>query len=85
VPRVELFVAAGCHLCEPARSLVERVCARHGLEPVVTDIAGDPALEEAYRERLPVLEVDGEVLATYFLHADRLDAVLAAGDGSLGG
>ena len=36
------------------------------------DITGDPALESAYRERIPVVAVDGEEAFTYFVHPDGL-------------
>jgi hypothetical protein len=41
------------------------------------DITGDPALESAYRERIPVVEVDGEEAFTYFVHPDGLRRRLA--------
>lgn len=31
------------------------------------DIGGDPVLEAAYREWLPVVEIDGERAFTYFV------------------
>jgi hypothetical protein len=36
------------------------------------DITGDPELERRYRERIPVVLVDGEEAFTYFLHPDGL-------------
>jgi hypothetical protein len=36
------------------------------------DIAGDPELERRYRERLPVVAVDGDEAFTYFVHPDGL-------------
>ena len=41
------------------------------------DITGDPGLEAAYRERIPVVEVDGEEAFTYFVHPDGLRRRLA--------
>jgi hypothetical protein len=42
------------------------------------DITGDADLERRYRERIPVVLVDGEEAFTYFVHPDglrrRLDA-----------
>ena len=32
----------------------------------------DPELERRYRERIPVVEVDGEEAFTYFVHPDGL-------------
>jgi hypothetical protein len=45
------------------------------LEPFtleVVDIGGVEALEAAYREHLPVIEVDGERVFTYFVTVDGL-------------
>ena len=39
---------------------------------VEIEIDGDPELERAYRERIPVVAVDGEEAFTYFVHPDGL-------------
>jgi hypothetical protein len=36
------------------------------------DITGDPELETAYRERIPVVELDGEAVFTYFVNEESL-------------
>jgi hypothetical protein len=36
------------------------------------DIAGDAELERLYRERIPVVAVDGDEAFTYFVHPDGL-------------
>jgi hypothetical protein len=41
------------------------------------DITGDPELERRYRERIPVVLVDGVEAFTYFLHPDGLRRRLA--------
>lgn len=46
-----------------------------GREPFtleLVDIGGVEALEAAYREHLPVIEIDGERAFTYFVSVDRL-------------
>ena len=63
-PRVVLFHAQGCHLCERAREVLDRVGAPY--ESV--DITGDDELEARYREWLPVVEVDGKRAFVY--HVD---------------
>ena len=70
-----MFVAEGCHLCEHALEVVEQVCAGD-FERV--DIGGDPVLEAAYREWIPVVEIDGERAFTYFVQADALRRRLQA-------
>jgi hypothetical protein len=42
------------------------------------DIAGSPELEAAYRDSIPVVEVDGERAFTYFVQRDALRQRLKA-------
>jgi glutaredoxin len=63
LPLVVLYHAAGCHLCERARG----VLAESGLQFEEVDITGDPELEAAYREWLPVVEIDGERAFVYYV------------------
>ncbi|HSG13386.1 MAG TPA: glutaredoxin family protein [Gaiellaceae bacterium] len=79
VATVTLFGAADCSLCDRAREALLAVRAELGFELEIVDIAGDPVLEERYRELLPVVEIDGERAFTYFVDADALRAKLGAG------
>ena len=75
--RVTLYRAEGCHLCESAQRVLAEVRSEVPFELEEIDIADDPALESAYRERIPVVEVDGEEAFTYFVHPDGLRRRLA--------
>ena len=75
--RVTLYRAEGCHLCESAERVVLGVQAEVPFELESVDITGDPELESRYRERIPVLAVDGEEAFTYFVHPDGLRRRLA--------
>jgi glutaredoxin len=76
--RVTLFHAVDCHLCESARRVLAQVRAELPFELEEVDITGDADLERRYRERIPVVLVDGEEAFTYFVRPDglrrRLDA-----------
>jgi len=74
---VVVFVAEGCHLCERALEVVESVRAETAFELQLVDIGGDPDLEARYREKLPVVEIDGEPSFTYFVSPEALRARLA--------
>jgi hypothetical protein len=51
----------------------------------VVDIGGDPELEAAYRELLPVVEIDGERAFTWFVEPDALrEWLLRPGSGGAG-
>ncbi len=58
-PRVTLIGRPGCHLCEEARSVVERVCASLGESWLELSIDEDPELARTYAEQIPVVLVDG--------------------------
>jgi glutaredoxin len=70
--KVQLYFAQGCHLCESARRVLERVRAEVPFEFEEIDISGDPELERRYRESLPVVVIDGEEAFTYYVHPDAL-------------
>ncbi len=67
-PRVVLYHANGCHLCERARRVVAAALDELGFEFEEVDIGGDPELEARYREWIPVVELDGERAFVY--HVD---------------
>ena len=67
IPRVVLYHAEGCHLCERALSTLAALRAEHEFELEQVDIGGDSELEARYREWLPVVEIDGERAFAYYL------------------
>jgi glutaredoxin len=68
LPQVTVYYAEGCHLCDRAREIAERLRGEYGFPYAEVDITGDPDLEREYREWLPVVEVDGERLSVYHLY-----------------
>ena len=74
---VVLYLASGCHLCERARGVVGELQQELGFELREIDIAGDPALEEAYRAWLPVVEIDGRRRFTYHVQLDAFRRAVA--------
>jgi glutaredoxin len=78
-PRVVLYHAQGCHLCERARTTVDRLRDELGFELEEVAIDGDPELEARYREWLPVVEIDGERAFTYYVDEEAFRRRLAAG------
>jgi glutaredoxin len=66
--RVVLYSAAGCHLCEQARGVLDD----EGVEYDEVDITGNPMLEAEYREWLPVVEIDGERAFVYRIPRETL-------------
>jgi glutaredoxin len=58
-PVVVLYGRPGCHLCDEAREILERVRAQIPFTLLERDIEQDDALHAAYLERIPVGTVDG--------------------------
>jgi len=58
-PRITLISKPGCHLCDLAREVIERVAEDLGAGWVELSILDDPELSAAYSEQIPVTLVDG--------------------------
>ncbi|WP_299446560.1 glutaredoxin family protein [uncultured Phycicoccus sp.] len=77
-PRVTLVVRPGCHLCIPAREVVERVCADLGERWEEIDVDSDASLAARWSEEVPVTLVDGRQHDFWRVDETRLRAALAA-------
>lgn len=77
MPEVTLYGRPGCHLCDDARVVLERVRAELPFTLVERDIEADDALFKAYLERIPVIALDGEELFEHFVEEAELRRRLA--------
>ena len=75
--RVTLYSKPGCHLCEDAEAVIERVCADVGASYDVVDITGSTELMTAYGEQIPVTFVDGRQHDFWRVDEARLRRALA--------
>jgi len=74
--RVVLLSRPGCHLCDDARAVIERVCAELGVGWVERDITASPDLLERYWEQIPVVLVDDAQHDFWRVDEDRLRRAL---------
>ena len=74
--RVTFYTRAGCHLCDEARVVVERVCADLGERFEEVDIDADPELRERFTDEVPVTFVDGRQHDFWRVSETRLRAAL---------
>jgi glutaredoxin len=73
--RVRLYGRPDCHLCDEARAGLESLRSdgvRFELEEV--DIESDDQLLSRFLERIPVIELNGEIVGELWLDADDLRA-----------
>ena len=71
-----MYSRPGCHLCDEARAVIERVCADTGESYEEVSIDGDPQLRERYGEEIPVTLVDGRQHDYWRVDESRLRAAL---------
>ena len=70
---VTLYGRPGCHLCDEAREAIRALRSRMApFELREVDIEGDERLLRAYFERIPVVEVDGEIVSELVFDPGRL-------------
>jgi glutathione S-transferase len=76
-PRVRLYARPDCHLCDEARQGLLQLKS-DGLEFRLeeVDIDADDELHRRYLERIPVIELEGEIISELFLDPDGLRARL---------
>ena len=72
---VVLVTRKGCHLCDDALALLRAI----GHEPQLADVDGDDALHDLYDWRVPVVLVDGQVIAEGKIQPAALERGLKAG------
>ena len=82
-PRVVVYHATQCHLCERALAQVRALREELGFALAEIAIDGDEELEARYRELIPVVEIAGERVFTYHVHEAAFRRRLAAAQSSL--
>jgi glutaredoxin len=76
-PRVRLYTRPDCHLCGEARQgLLELRAEGLDFELEEIDIETDDQLVRRYLERIPIVEVEGEIVSELLLDANGLRARL---------
>jgi glutaredoxin len=74
---VTLYGRPGCHLCDDALAVLERIRGESPFALRTVNIEDDDALLRAYLERIPVVSVDGEEVYDYYVDEADLRARLA--------
>jgi glutaredoxin len=70
--RITLYTREGCHLCEDAKVVLDRVRDRTGEGYEEVDIAGDSDLTAEYGDRIPVVLLDGKEHGYWRVEEQRL-------------
>jgi glutaredoxin len=79
--KVVLYTRPGCHLCDDAHAVLDKVRAELPFDLEVRDISQDRTLVAAYGHDIPVLTIDGAEAFRHRLTAPALRAALRAARG----
>jgi glutaredoxin len=82
--KVTLYIKPDCPLCDDARRALERVRANSPFYLEEVDITSRGSLFAEYRERIPVVAVDGREAFEYFVDELELERRLAAATEAVG-
>ncbi len=74
--QVTVYSKPGCHLCEEAVRLLQRVQKQHPFTLEEVNIQDDPALLAEYGEQIPVVTLNGKFLFEYAVDEARLRQLL---------
>ena len=74
---VTLYTRPGCHLCEDARALLERIAGPGELVVEEVDITTNPMLLRAYDLTIPVLRIGETVELSAPIREDELRRALS--------
>jgi glutaredoxin len=74
---ITLLSRPGCHLCDNARAVIERVAGDLGVRWEERDITQSASDLAAYSEQIPVTFIDGVQHDFWWVSEDRLRAALA--------
>ena len=65
---IEVMTKRDCCLCDDAKAIIEQVIVEIPAELKLTDIESDPELFERYKEKIPVVLINGEESFVYKVH-----------------
>ena len=69
---VEILTKKDCCLCDEAKAIIERVLLDYPATLTLTDIESNPILFESYKERIPVVRINGKESFVYKTHETTL-------------
>jgi glutaredoxin len=71
--QIDIYSRPGCHLCDDAKEIIERVRARFPFALRVINIETDPELEKSYGEQIPVVFINGSKAFKYHVAESELE------------
>ena len=80
--RVVIYSKPGCHLCDEAKEMIERITSEAGYAPGVNysleviNIEREPSLFESYKHDIPIILLNGLEIFRHRLEREKFLALL---------
>jgi glutaredoxin len=71
--QIDIYSRPGCHLCDEAKDVIDRVRERHAFAVRIINIEEDPELESAYGTEIPVVFINGNKAFKYRVDEGELE------------
>ena len=71
--QIDIYSRPGCHLCDEAKVIIDRVRKRYSFALRVINIEEDPALESAYGTEIPIVFINGSKAFKYHVDERELE------------
>jgi glutaredoxin len=71
--QIDIYSRPGCHLCDEAKDIIERVRQRHSFALRVVNIENDRALESEFGTEIPVVFINGSKAFKYRVNEAELE------------
>ena len=65
---IEILTKSDCCLCDDAKEIIEAVIGDFPAQLEITDIESDADLFEQYKEKIPVVRINGQESFVYKVH-----------------
>lgn len=65
---LEILTKKDCCLCDEAKIIIDRVLKDYTAQLIITDIESNANLFEQYKEKIPVLKINGEEHFVFKVH-----------------
>lgn len=66
--KIEIYSKRGCHLCDKAKAVIEKVKDKYPITISEIDISNNPALLKKYKEKIPVVFINNRQAFVYKVH-----------------
>ena len=78
---LEILTKQDCCLCDEAKIIIEHVLEDYAARLIITDIESEDHLFDQYKERIPVLKINGKESFVFKVHEitlrKKLDKILS--------